>query len=115
MDELELVYEVTDRHNDSLVYTGEYRLLGAAQELYRPLKTLFDDWMQRIYRFENGLGASVVFYRPLSRQKMTWDLVAAQFVGEDPFDFQHAAGVNSNLRWREVQTFLDRIRTGQDF
>lgn len=113
MDELELIYEVTDRHDDHLIYMGEYRLVGAALELYRPLKDLFNDWRQRIYRFENDLGASVVFYRPLSQAKMTWDVVTAQFVGDDPFDFHYADKVTSDLRWREVQLFLDRIKTGQ--
>ena len=110
MDEAELIFEISDRHQDHLVYEGEYRLLTNAREIYRPLKALFDDWRQRIYRFENGFGASVVFYRPISRSLMTWDLVAARFVGNDPFDFRYATGVRSNLRWREVQRLLDDIK-----
>ena len=114
MDELELIYEVSDRHTQNLVYAGEYRLLGAAKDLYRPLKNLFNDWRQRVYRFENGLGASVILYQPLTHNAMTWDLVTAQFVGDDPFDFRYADGINSNLRWREVQQMLDKIKTGQN-
>lgn len=110
MDEVELLYEVSDRHSDHLVYAGEYRLLGAAKSA---LKILFDDWRQRVYRFENDLGASVVFYQPLSKPGMTWDLVVARFVGDDPFDFRYADGVSSNLHWGEVQQFLDRIKTGR--
>lgn len=110
MDEVELLYEISDRHQDHLVYDGEYRLLLEAGAAYRPLKALFDDWRQRIYRFENDLGASVVFYRPLSRSRMTWDLIVARFVGGDPFDFRYATGVRSNLRWREVQRMLDDIK-----
>lgn len=110
MDEVELLFEVSDRHSDHLVYEGEYRLLGAAKSA---LRTLFHDWQQRIYRFENDLGASVVFYQPLSKPGMTWDLVAARFVGDDPFDFRYADGVSSDLRWPEVQQFLDRIRAGR--
>ena len=110
MDEVELLFEVSDRHSDHLVYVGEYRLLGAAKSA---LRNLFHDWRQRVYRFENDLGASVVFYQPLSKPGMTWDLVKARFVGDDPFDFRYADGVSSNLRWLEVQQFLDRIKSGR--
>jgi hypothetical protein len=112
MDEVELIYEISDRHSGHLIYDGEYRLTPLlAEERRTPLETLFEDWRQRIYRFENDLGASVVFYRPLTRSRMTWDLVVARFIGRDPFDFRYAAGVRSNLRWREVQRLLDDIKT----
>ncbi len=110
MDEVELISEISDRHSEHLIYDGEYRLLASTREVYPLLKSFFDDWRQRIYRFENDFGASVVFYRPLSRSLMTWDLVAARFVGNDPFDFRYATGVRSNLRWREVQRLLDDIK-----
>lgn len=111
MDEFELLYELNDRHKDHLIYEGAYRFV-AAGEHYELLRQLFDDWRQRIYRFDNNLGASVVLYQPLSRPTMTWDLVIARFVGSDPFDFKYADGVASNLRWRDVQQFLDRIKAG---
>ena len=110
MDEAELLFEIGDRHREHLVYAGEYRLLALARESVGPLRAFLDDWRQRIYRFENDFGASVVFYRPLERSTMTWDLVAARFVSGDPFDFRYAAGVRSNLRWREVQRLLDDIK-----
>ena len=110
MDELELFHELKDRHKRHLVYDGDYTFLRAAKELYRPLKNLFNDWRQRIYRFENNLGASVVLYTPLSNEQMTWDLVLARFNGHDPFDFNYADGVTSKLHWRDVQTILDDIK-----
>ena len=109
MDEVELIGEITDRHRDHLVYAGSYQLLGG-QASAQAFKNVFDDWRQRIYRFENDLGASVVFYRSLGAQRMTWDLVVAKFIGEEPFDFRYADAVNANLRWREVQQWLDRIK-----
>ena len=110
MDECELIFEVTDRHDEHLVYRGAYRLLGAGTEA---LQTLFADWQQRIYRFENNLGASVIFYPSAGRANMTWDLVTARFVGGDPFDFRYADSVSSKLRWREVQQQLDSIKAGR--
>ena len=110
MDELELLFELDDRHKQNLVYQGEYRLKVLAKDLYAPFKTLFDDWQQRIYRFENDLGASVVLYNPLSTRGLTWDFVLARFKGEDPFDFAYADGVTSGLDWREVQQRLDELK-----
>ncbi len=110
MDELELLYELNDRHQDHLVYTGEYRLLGISWDTYRPLQGLFEDWRQRIYRFENDLGASVVFYQSLGRSRMDFDLVLAKFTGGDAFDFHYADKVNSRLRWRDIQKLLDHIK-----
>lgn len=112
MDELELIFELDDRHEMSLVYEGEYRLKIVAKELYAPFKTMFNDWRQRIYRFENNLGASVVLYSPLTNGKLRWDFVTARFVGDDPFDFAYTDGINSGLSWREVQQKLDRVKTG---
>jgi hypothetical protein len=110
MEEFELLYELNDRHEAYLIYEGEYRFLTTKEENYRILRQLFDDWRQRIYRFENNLGASVVLYQPIARPTMTWDLVIAQFVSNDPFDFKYADKVASNLRWRDVQQFLDKIK-----
>lgn len=106
MDEVELFFEFQDRHSSYLIYEGEYHLPVVAS----PLENLFSDWRQRVYRFENSLGASVVFYQPLTKPKMTWDLVLAKFFGDEPFDFRYGGVMRSNLRWREVQEFLDRIR-----
>lgn len=112
MDASELLSEFTDRHADRLVYEGPYRLVrGAeAEELPREVERLFAEWRQRLYRFDNALGASVVLYRPLARRAMTWDLVLARFPARDPLAFETRGGVRRHLRWREVQALLDRIR-----
>jgi|GEM_PF-3411071 len=112
MDAAELLSEFRDRHIHHLVYEGPYRL-HTGQEIPRELAALlefFEEWRQRIYRFENHYGASVVLYRPLSRPGMRWDLIVTEFLGEDPFAFRYAAGVTPNLTWRDVQGILDRIK-----
>jgi hypothetical protein len=106
MDEVELFNEFQDRHSSHLIYEGEYHLPSVATSL----ECLFSDWRQRVYRFDNSLGASVVFYQPLTKNIMTWDLVLAKFFGHEPFDFRYTGGMRSNLRWREVQELLDHIR-----
>jgi hypothetical protein len=106
MDELELLTEFQDRHRDHLIYEGSYRLPTPAELLER----LFADWRQRVYRFENDLGASVVFYQSLTKPIMTWDVVLAKFFGDDPFDFRYGGSMRSNVRWREVQQLLDQIK-----
>lgn len=111
MDATDLLGELRDRHVDHLVYEGPYRLGAVApREEIDPLLSLFDDWLQRIYRFENRYGASVVLYRPVGRNRMRWDLVVARFLGQDPFDFRYADGVAQDLNWRDIQGFLDRIK-----
>lgn len=119
MDAAELFNEFRDRHADHLVYEGPYRLAVAEEakrELRRELRSvlnLFDDWRQRVYRFDNAYGASVVLYRPLNAKPMRWDLIATRFLSDghdDPFAFRYADGVARNLRWRDVQRFLDRIK-----
>lgn len=110
MDEVELFNEFQDRHSNHLIYEGEYHLPSVAS----PLECLFADWRQRVYRFENSLGASVIFYQPLTKNIMTWDLVLAKFFGDEPFDFRYTGTMRSNLRWREVQDFLDHIRAGKN-
>ena len=111
MDLTELMGEFRDRHVDHLVYEGPYRLgVTIAREEVDEILTLFDDWRQRIYRFENRFGASVILYQPLGRDGMRWDMVVARFMGHDPFDFQYADGVMHDLRWRDIQGRLDRIK-----
>ena len=112
MDEFELIHEFEDRHAKHLIYEGAYCLVKS-EPFYEPLKILFQDWRQRIYRFDGDIGASLILYKPLSRNLMTWDLVLAQFFGEKPFDFKLNSQMLSNLRWREVQSLLDRIKSGQ--
>ena len=114
MDAAELLSEFRDRHADHLVYEGPYHLPAApeARSALEGLAHLFDDWRQRVYSFENALGASVVLYRPLGRRRMRWDLVVARFFAEpddDPFAFRHDRTI-SDLRWSEVQATLDRIK-----
>lgn len=112
MNAAELFAEFDDRHRRHLVYDGPYRLTRR-QRLERELAellALFDDWRQRIYRFENSLGASVVLYRPLSAPAMRWDLIVTRFEGHDPFAFRYQGPPTSGLRWREVQRLLDRIK-----
>jgi hypothetical protein len=124
MESADLFAELRDRHSRHLVYEGPYRLLrrraGEAgrgrerslqltQELSSVLKA-FEEWRQRIYRFDNRYGASVVLYQPLSGKRMRWDLIRARFLGDDPFAFQYQGGIASNLSWREVQRILDNIR-----
>lgn len=95
-----------------LVYEGPYRLTRwhkVAEELAYIVKA-FEEWRQRIYRFDNRKGASVVLYQPINGRRMRWDLIPARFMGEDPFEFHYQGGVASNLSWREVQRLLDDIR-----
>lgn len=113
MQMAELFQEFDDRHLHHLVYDGPYRLTSEAvleRELTGLLK-LFDDWRQRIYRFDNSYGASVVLYQPLSTPTMRWDLIATRFEGVDPFAFHYHSAAANDLRWREVQGLLDRIKT----
>ena len=112
MDRAELFAELRDRHSRHLVYEGPYRLARrrpVPSELAGILK-FFEEWRQRIYRFDNRSGASVVLYQPINGGRMRWDLVPARFLGEDPFSFNYDGGIASNLSWREVQGLLDRIR-----
>lgn len=111
MESADLFAELRDRHSHHLVYEGPYRLQRrtVAKELASVLKA-FEEWRQRIYRFDNRYGASVVLYQPLNGSRMRWDLVRARFLGEDPFAFQYEGGIASNLSWREVQRILDGIR-----
>lgn len=111
MDVNELLGEFRDRHVDHLVYEGPYRFANAApSDPDEAILALFDDWRQRIYRFENRYGASVVLYQPMGKERMRWDLVVARFLGQDPFDFRYADGVAHDLRWSEIQGRLDLIR-----
>lgn len=113
MEASELLYEFADRHADFLVYEGPYRLLAdaALERAYGDLTRLFEEWRQRIYHFDNDLGASAVLYRPLARKRMRWDVVVARFRGEDPFAFVATGTLRRDLRWRDVQRLLDGIRT----
>lgn len=114
MDGSELFAEMRDRHSRHLIYEGPYRLTRwqrVSEELAAVLQA-FEEWRQRIYRFDNRLGASVVLYQPVSGRGMRWDLVGARFLGKDPFAFQYEGGIRSNLSWREVQRILDDIREG---
>ena len=114
MDAPELLFEFEDRHADHLVYEGPYRLLAddALERAYADLVRLFEEWRQRIYHFDNDLGASAVLYRPVSRRRMRWDVVTTRFRGSEPFAFVNTGGIRRDLRWRDVQRILDRIRTG---
>ena len=112
MDATDLLGEFRDRHVDHLVYEGPYRLgAAAAPHVESVVPDLFGDWRQRIYRFDNRYGASVILYQPLGRDRLRWDLVVARFLGQDPFDFRYADGVVPNLQWRDIQRFLDRIKS----
>ncbi len=112
MDASELLSEFTDRHAAHLVYEGPYRLVRAEPRAQVPidLARLFEEWRQRVYHFDNDLGASVVLYRPLTRRRMTWDLMLARFLGQDPLAFETRGAIRRNLGWREVQIVLDGIR-----
>lgn len=112
MDDALLKAELRDRHEAHLVYSGQYRLFRHAFQdpSIVSLKQLFSSWRQRIYRFDNDYGASVVLYDTLSKKKrMTWDMVFTWFVGDDPFAFQ-AQSITSNLKWQQVQVILDEIK-----
>ncbi|MEX2535954.1 MAG: hypothetical protein WD273_10215 [Trueperaceae bacterium] len=112
MENADLLGELRDRHSRHLVYEGPYRLVRrrtVSEELAAVLRA-FEEWRQRIYRFENRFGASVVLYQPLNDRGMRWDLVRARFLGDDPFAFHYEGGIASNLSWREVQRILDGIR-----
>ena len=112
MDGTELLSELKDRHQTHLVYDGPFRLgrWSSLEADLQALLDLFEDWRQRVYRFDNRLGASVVLYRPLNGARMRWDLVATLFQGEEPFSFRYVDAVTANLRWTEVQRLLDRIK-----
>ncbi len=114
MDAPDLLSEFQDRHADHLVYEGPYRLLAdeALERAHADLAGLFEEWRQRIYHFDNDLGASAVLYRPIRRRGMRWDLMVARFRGDDPFAFVRAGAFRRDLRWRDVQAILDRIREG---
>jgi hypothetical protein len=112
MESAELFAELRDRHSRHLVYEGPYRLLrwrGVPKE-FAGILNAFEEWRQRIYRFDNRYGASVVLYQPLAGKGMRWDLIRARFLGDDPFSFNYDGGIASNLTWREVQRILDGIR-----
>lgn len=112
MESAELLAELGDRHSRHLVYEGPYRLVRrrtVSEELAAVMRA-FDEWRQRIYRFDNRFGASVVLYRPLDTKAMRWDLVRTRFLGDDPFAFHYDGGIAANLNWREVQRILDGIR-----
>ena len=113
MDASELLFEFEDRHADHLVYEGPYRLVAddTLQRADDDLARLFEEWRQRIYHFDNDLGASAVLYRPMSRRRMRWDLMLARFRGREPFAFVTTGSIRRDLRWRDVQRILDRIRT----
>ncbi len=113
MDESALLRELRDRHADHLVYEGPYRLLRDRRpaQAYADVARLFADWRQRIYHFDNELGASVVLYRPVHRARLRWDLVSTHFLGDDPFAFHTRGGVRSDLAWPQVQQLLDSIRS----
>jgi hypothetical protein len=139
MESAELLAELGDRHSRHLVYEGPYRLLrrrptnqaqGRRQatgiesdaerewsshtaQMFNDLGAVlkaFEEWRQRIYRFDNRFGASVVLYQPLNRRGFRWDLIRTRFMGDDPFAFHYDGGIAANLTWREVQRILDRIR-----
>ena len=112
MDSAELLAELRDRHSRHLVYEGPYRLLRrrSVPEELAGIVRFFEEWRQRIYRFENRFGASVVLYQPLNGGRLRWDLIRARFQGDDPFAFNYDGGTASNLTWRQVQGLLDRIR-----
>ncbi|MEJ2667950.1 MAG: hypothetical protein P8Z81_12780 [Deinococcales bacterium] len=113
MDVSELLDEFTDRHADFLVYEGPYRLLTdeALERAYADLVRLFEEWRQRIYHFDNDLGASAVLYRPLARPRMRWDVMVTRFRGDGPFAYVSTGSLRRDLRWREVQRVLDGIRS----
>lgn len=107
-----LLREFEDRHADHLVYEGPYRLVhdDALARAYADLARLFSEWRQRVYHFDNELGASVVLYRPMGRNRMRWDVMVARFLGDDPFAFRTRGTVRSDLPWPQVQRLLDSIR-----
>lgn len=111
MDREDLVREFEDRHLRHLVYDGPYRLRtrAAATAELRRLQGLFEDWRQRVYRFETRRGASVVLYTPLGSGRLRWDFVPTEFWGADPFAFRYADGVTRDLPWSAVQRLLDRL------
>lgn len=111
MDELKLLYEFEDRHAENLVYEGAYQL--SPLRLDETLVNLFNDWRQRVYRFDNNAGASVVLYTPVNSQIMTWDLVLTSFFGEQAFDFKQLNVLRPNLHWRDVQRLLDNIKANR--
>lgn len=111
MDDALVIAELSDRHKAHLVYSGQYRLFRHAFQdpSIASLKQLFSSWRQRIYRFDNDYGASVVLYDPSKKKRMTWDMVFTWFVDDDPFAFQ-AQSITSNLKWQQVQVILDEIK-----
>jgi hypothetical protein len=111
--EAELLGELSDRHAAYLVYDGAYRLKPWSQEVaaeVEALVKLFQGWRQRVYRFENDYGASVVLYEPVFSRRLAWDLMLARFFGRGPFTFDYADGPVSGLEWAEVQGLLDEIK-----
>lgn len=94
-----------------LVYDGHFRFgYGAEAKLELGLARLFSDWRQKIYRFDNDYGASVLLYQRVFSGKMAWDLMVARFLGQDPFTFRYADAPMSDLRWPQIQDLLDDIK-----
>ncbi|MEM6428969.1 MAG: hypothetical protein AAF708_06985 [Deinococcota bacterium] len=113
MDDALIISELSDRHEGNLIYNGQYRLFRHAfnDPTISSLIERFNSWRQRIYRFDNDYGASIVLYGNLSAKKrMTWDLALAWFAEDDPFSFQVQGGITSNLKWTQVQQVLDEIK-----
>ncbi|CAN5597805.1 hypothetical protein BH24DEI1_BH24DEI1_19550 [soil metagenome] len=111
MNEADLLRELGDRHAEYLVYDGNFRLgYGPEANSEQSLARLFKGWRQKIYRFDNDYGASVIFYQRVFSGKMAWDLMMARFFSRDPFTFRYADAPMSDLRWTQIQALLDDIK-----
>lgn len=73
--------------------------------------------IQKVYRFENGFGASVVQHQfSYGGDRGQWELGVIKFVGDDwglNYETEITDDVLGYLEWREVEELLDRINALQ--
>lgn len=83
--------------------------MSQAPYIERPL----NGGTQKVYRFENGLGASVVQSRlSYGGDEGKWELAVIKFDGDDwslNYETEVTDDVIGRLDWSEVETYLDQI------
>jgi len=69
--------------------------------------------MQKLYRFANGFGASVVQHRfSYGGDQGEWELAVIKFDGDDwslNYETEVTDDVIGRLDWSEVESYLDQI------
>lgn len=70
---------------------------------------------QKIYRFPNGYGASVIRTKwSYTDKKSTWELAVIEFFENDEYylcyDTPITNDVIGNLKWNQVEEYLEKIK-----